>query len=266
MRLFSVKSATLDIDGAGLDYVRFGTGSKTLVLIPGLSFQGVKDAALPLAWMYRGFAKDCTVYVLDKKSVIPDNYTIRDLAADTARAMERLGLRAADVFGVSQGGMIAQALAIGRPDLVRKLALGVTASRPNEVMETAVGGWIQMAERRDYGAFVADMLQKLYSEDYAKKYRWLLPVLSRVGKPRDLRRFIALAKACLTCDTYPELSKITCPVFVIGGRRDKVATGAASEEIAAKLRCGIYLYERLGHAAYEEAGDFNRRVYQFFAE
>ena len=61
-------------------------------------------------------------------------------------------------------------------------------------------------------------------------------------------------------------NKIKCPVFVIGGRQDKVVGGAASEEIADKLGCPIYMYEELGHAAYEEAKDFNKRVYDFLKE
>ena len=73
-----------------------------------------------------------------------------------------------------------------------------------------------------------------------------------------------MAKSCLTCNAYDELDKIKCPVFVIGGRQDKVVGGKASEEIAEKLGCEIYMYDNLGHAAYEEAKDFNKRVYEFF--
>ena len=51
---------------------------------------------------------------------------------------------------------------------------------------------------------------------------------------------------------------------MLGGKEDKVVRGEASAEIAEKLGCGIHLYEGLGHAAYEEAKDFNRRVYDFF--
>ena len=36
-----------------------------------------------------------------------------------------------------------------------------------------------------------------------------------------------------------------------------------SEKIAEKLQCEIYMYEELGHAAYEEAKDFNKRIYRF---
>lgn len=266
MWLNGIRRVTLDKDGAALDCVAFGRGADALVLIPGLSVQRVKDAALPLAWMYRRFAKRYTVYVLDKKDVVPEGYTIRDMADDAAFFMERLRLPPADVFGVSQGGMIAQYLAIDHPRLVRRLVLGVTAARPNDAMERAVGRWIELAQRGEYEAFVLDMFEKMYSPAYLKKSRRLLPILSKVGKPKDLSRFIALAKACLTCDSYGELSQITCPVFVIGGRRDLVVTGGASEEIAAALGCKIYLYDTLGHAAYQEAPDFNLRVQQFLME
>lgn len=258
-----IRKLTLTIDNTSLDCIRFGTGKKVLVLLPGLSFQNVKNAALPLAYMYRIFAKEYTVYVFDKKAVIPQRYTIRDMADDVACAMEKLYLYTADVFGVSQGGMIAQYLAIDYPHLVHRLVLGVTASRCNKVMEEAIDDWIRMAKEGAYGVFVKDMFERMYSDAHIRKYRWLFPVLTRVGRPKDFGRFIALAGTCLTCNSYPKLHKINCPVFVIGGEKDHVVTGQASLEIARILGCEIYMYDNLGHAAYDEAADYNERILRF---
>jgi len=91
-------------------------------------------------------------------------------------------------------------------------------------------------------------------------------MLTVLQKPRDVQRFVILAKSCLTCNTYNALDKIKCPVLVLGGRDDKVVTGAASEEIAEKLGCRIHMYDDLGHAAYEEAKDFNQIVYDFLID
>ena len=96
-----------------------------------------------------------------------------------------------------------------------------------------------------------------------KRYQLFMPLLTMVQKPKDVKRFLILAKACLTCKAYDLLERIQCPVFVIGGKQDKVVTGEASEEMAEKLGCKIYMYENLGHAAYEEASDFNKRIYDF---
>ena len=67
-----IKAMTLDLGGAGLDCVRFGAGHRQLVMLPGLSLQGVRGAALPLAYMYRAFARDYTVYILDKRDKVPE--------------------------------------------------------------------------------------------------------------------------------------------------------------------------------------------------
>ncbi|MBR3753073.1 MAG: alpha/beta hydrolase, partial [Ruminiclostridium sp.] len=88
--------------------------------------------------------------------------------------------------------------------------------------------------------------------------------LTHLQKPKDVPRFLTLAKACLTCDTHQDLDKIQCPVLVIGGALDQVVGGDASRELAEKLGCRLHLYPDLGHAAYEEAKDFNRLVYDFF--
>jgi pimeloyl-ACP methyl ester carboxylesterase len=112
----------------------------------------------------------------------------------------------------------------------------------------------------------ADMAEKMYSDAYVKRYRPLMPLLTILQTPKDAGRFIILAKACLTCSTYDVLDRIRCPVLVLGGRKDKIVTGTASEEIAEKLGCRIRMYDDLGHAAYEEAKDFNQIVYHFLTE
>ncbi len=246
-----------------LDYITFGKGSKNLIMIQGLNTKGIKGAGMSLAIMYRMFAKEYKVYLFERRPNVSEGITVKDMASDIAAAMDRLGITKADIFGVSQGGMIAQYLAIDRPDLVNKLVLAVTLSRNNDTVQAVINQWIALTEQGKIKELITDMAEKMYSDSYVKRYRAFLPLLAVLQKPRDTERFIHLAKACLTCNVYEELDKIKCPVFVIGGKQDKVLGGIASEEIAEKLKCKIYMYDALGHAAYEEAKDFNKRVYDF---
>jgi len=261
--IYHVKEGSIKIENMQMDYITFGKGTKPLIMIQGLNTRGIKGAGMMLAMMYHIFAKEYKVYLFDRRAKLPDEITVRDLAADIAMAMDALKLTNADVVGVSQGGMIAQYLAIDRPDLVRKMVLAVTLSKNNEVVKEVVNNWIEMSEQDNIKQMVTDMAVKMYSDEYVKRYQMFLPILTVFQKPKDTGRFVTLAKACLTCNAYEELHKIKCPVFVIGGKQDKVVSGVASEEIAAKLGCKIYMYEELGHAAYEEASDFNKRVYDF---
>lgn len=260
---YNARVQKLDIDRHQVSYITFGTGKKPLVMIQGLNTRGIKGAAHPIAYMYRLFAKEYKVYLFDRRPNIQEEITVRELAKDIALAMDKLEIRNAAVFGVSQGGMIAQYLAIDRPDLVNKLVLAVTLSRNNHTVQTVIEQWILLAEQGMMKALVTDMAEKMYSDAYLKRYRPLLSVLTMIQKPKDVQRFVRLAKACLTCDTYELLEQIKCPVFVIGGRQDRVVGGEASKEIAEKLGCKLYMYEHLGHAAYEEAKDFNKKVYDF---
>ena len=263
---YNAKELTLKLQDMEMDYITFGSGTKSLIIIQGLSTRSIKGMAIPLAFMYQIFAKDYKVYLFDRRKVVEEGITVRDFAADIAKAMDVLGIINANVFGVSQGGMIAQYLAIDRPELVHKLVLAVTISRNNDMVKAVVANWIDLTEKGEFKALVADMAVKMYSEAYIKRYQLFMPLLVVFQKPKDEKRFITLAKACLTCNTYEELDKIQCPVLVMGGKEDKIVTGKASEEMAEKLGCQIYMYEKMGHAIYEEAKDFNQKVYDFLKQ
>lgn len=264
--MYQAKEDKLIIGDVQMDYITFGCGTKPLILIHGLSTRSIKGTAKSISYLYRIFAKDYKVYLFDRRKNIPKNITVRDIACDIAMAMDELGVSNADVFGVSQGGMIAQFLAIDRPDLVRKLVLAVTLSKNNSTVESVVEKWVGLTEQGNFRELIEDMTYRMYSDSYIKRYKPLLPLLTVAQTPKDPQRFITLAKACLTCNAYDELDKIKCPVFVIGGKQDKVTGGEALKEIADKLNCKLYVYDDLGHSAYEEAKDFNKRIYDFLKD
>ena len=262
--LWNLREASVCIESGRIDYAVFGVGTDPLVIIPGLSLRDVKGSGAGLALMYRLLARDYRVYVIDKNCDIAEGCTVTELADDTAAAMNALGISDACVLGVSLGGMIAAELAISYPQLVKKLVLAVTASRVNETMRSTVGRWIELAENGNYCGIVGDMLEVMYSRGYAKRYGWMFPLLARLAKPKNEKRFVRLARACLTCDFYDRLDGIKCDTLVLGGVDDKIVTANASVELAQKLGCELHMYDGLGHSAYEEAHDFDKRVKCFF--
>lgn len=70
------------------------------------------------------------VYLFERKKILKEDCTVEDMADDIVRAMDMLHLDSAYVYGVSQGGMIAQILALQYPDRVKKLVLCSTMCRP----------------------------------------------------------------------------------------------------------------------------------------
>ena len=138
------KEGAVTIKDTQMYYVSFGSGERKLVVLPGLSdgLATVKGKSVFLSGAYKRFFKEFTVYMFSRKNEMPKGYTIREMAADQAFAMKELGIEKASVLGVSQGGMIAQYIAIDHPEMVDRLILAVTAPCTNAVARDAVGGWI----------------------------------------------------------------------------------------------------------------------------
>lgn len=249
-----------------IDYISFGKGKNILVMLPGLGdgLATVKGKEIFFAMTYKKFAENFKVYLFSRKNHLKNGYSTRDMAKDQVEAMKMLGISKANIIGVSQGGMIAQYIAIDNPNFVRKLVLAVTLSKQNEIVQEAVSTWMEMARNKNYRDLIIDTAEKSYSEKYLKKIRFLYPILSRVGKPKSFNRFLIQASSCVEHNAYQELGKIKCPTLVIGGSEDKIVGVNASAELAEKIQNSeLFIYEGLGHAAYEEAKDFNTRILRF---
>ena len=261
-----MKNGCVTIDNTDMYYVSFGTGEKKLVVLPGLSdgLTTVKGKALVLSSPYKKFFRDYTVYMFSRKNKMPEGYSIRDMADDQILAMKILEIDQAYILGVSQGGMIAQYMAIKHPEMVKKLILAVTAPNANVVLGDVVTGWIDMAMCGDHTALMVDTAEKMYSEKFLKKNRKYFPMLARFTKPRSYERFLKNAYAILGFDCRSELTKIICPTLIIAGGDDHIAGNEAASELNRAITGSeLYVYESLGHGAFEEAKDFYDRVLEF---
>lgn len=265
--LWNAKNGQVAVGDGKMSYVSFGRGGKAFVILPGLSdgLTTVKGKALMLAAPYRQFLDRYTVYVFSRKEALPEDYSIREMAADQAIAMRKLGLEGVPVMGVSEGGMIAQYLAIDHPELVSRLVLAVTAPKTGEVTRSCLERWMGYAQEERHKQLMIDTAENSYSPAYLQKFRKSYALIGLVGKPSDhYRRFLTNARAIKTFDASAELSKIACPTLIVGGEEDKTVGIQGSYELHEAIAGSeLYVYEGLGHAAFEEAKDFNKRVFDF---
>ena len=264
--MFGIKNLFIDIGGAKIPCAVFGKGRKNLIMLPGLGdgLTTVKGKALPMALMYREFMKDFTVYMMSRREPLPEGFSTKDMAADIARFMDKLGIEKASIFGVSMGGMIAQHFAADFPGKTEKLILVVTAPKNNEIMEKCVPVWVEQAKNGEGAALMESNVLNMYSDEYYRKNRWLTPITGKLAVPKDPSRFITMAKACLEHDAFSVLKDIKAPTLIIGGSEDRTVGSEASEILAKEIPgAKIFMYEGLRHAVYEEAPDFNKRVKEF---
>jgi pimeloyl-ACP methyl ester carboxylesterase len=147
---------------------------------------------------------------------------------------------------------------------VKKLIFAVTAPDANAVVRDDVTGWNDMVMRKDHTALMVDTAEKMYSEAYLRKNRKFFPLIARLTKPKDYDRFLKNAYAILRFDARAELAKIVCPTLILAGKNDHVVGNDAANELHGGIAgSDLYVYEGLGHGAYEEAKDFYGRVLDF---
>ena len=251
-------------DGIKMDYAVFGNGKKTLIILPGLSLKKVTPNVKSLERLFSAFTEKYTVYVFDRRSNSEIGYTVKAMAEDTVKIIKCIGIEKADFYGTSQGGMIAQCIAISHPETVNKLVLASTLSRGNETSEKVTSNWVKLAKEGKVQELIEDMTDKIYSENTLNKLRNVIIALNKNISEEETEKFIINASACFGFDVYSELDKIKAPLLVLGSKGDQVLTGEASLEIAEKLNCRLYMYdESFGHAVYDEAADFRDRIYSF---
>ena len=262
----NARNCKINIGDTDAYYITFGKGNKNLIIIPGVGdgFKTAKGMAIPFSIMYKKFAEYYKVYVFSRRNNMPKDFSIDDMALDIIDHMNKLNIKSADIIGVSQGGMIAQSIAIKDSSKVNKLVLAVTTPRPNDILNNSINNWIKMANNKDYKAIMMDTVDKSYTGKYLEKSKKYYKLLSMFGKNTSFDRFIIEANSCLNFNSYNKLDKIKCPTLIIGASEDKALGIEGSNELHEKIKNSeLYIYEGYSHGVYEQAKDFNQRVLGF---
>ena len=258
---------TAAVNGFTMDYFRFGEGADTMVLLPGLSVQSVMGSADAVAQAYQLLAAEMTIYVFDRRADLPEKYSIKDMAEDTAAVIKALGLESVYLFGVSQGGMAAMQIAADHPELVRMLILGSTAADTSGPAAQTVGEWIRLAGEKKPRELYLAFGEAVYPEAVFEQFKDLLSSAAETVTDEELERFIVLAGSMDGFDMTDELSKITCPVLLLGSSDDRVlgpdAVSRTAQNLSESPCVELHMYEGFGHAAYDTAPDYRARVLDF---
>ena len=249
-----------------MDYVTFGKGNQPLVIIPGLGdgLQTVKGMAMPFSITYRILAERYKIYVFSRINELRQGYTTRDMAVDVAEAMEALNLDTAYVMGISQGGMIAQWLAVDFPEKVQRLILAVTTAKPIQLARERIEHWQKLSQSGNYKHLILDIAKHSYTQKSYQKWSLLYNVMGIFGRIKDKQRIDIQSVSCLKHDSLDFLEKINCPTLIIGAEKDDVLGVDGSLGLHQHIKGSqLIILPGCGHALYEQNKDFQKRVLVF---
>jgi pimeloyl-ACP methyl ester carboxylesterase len=190
---------------------------------------------------------------------IPSVYLLKDMAADVFGLMDSLGMASAHVVGASMGGMIAQEMALARPDRLRTLTA---------IMSSTSGPGLPAPSMKARAVLMRSPPRS--KEEYIGNYRATWSVLRNGSFPEEEARDPFRAERNWTRGLNPagsgrqftavlasgsrreRLAAVRTPTLVIHGARDPLVPIAHGRDIQRSVR-GAKLLEipNMGHAIAE---------------
>ena len=151
---------------------------------------------------------------------MPEDWTLEKAAAVLAQVIGWTGCDRANVVGLSVGGMIAQALALGQPGLVRSLTLIDTAAAFSEAARAGMRDRASMARTGGMQAVLPSTLQRWFTADTVARRPDLIDRVSKTLLADDAAVHGAMWDMISALDLVPQLHQISCPTLVLVGEHD----------------------------------------------
>lgn len=220
------------------------------------------------------FTPKFSVITIDNRGVgqtkVSDHdYSLADMADDAAAVLDAEGIDIAHVMGFSQGGHIAQELALRHPEKVASLGIHHSWARMCARLRDFQTLRKLLAEKGDRDGLVRVSLLALHAPDYYRD----------AGDDIDAHRkflvensppnegWAGQLNACLASDTSDRLGDISVPTLVTTSRFDLTVPSYHSREIADAIDGAEFvMLEDTGHVALMEAPEAFAKVCLVFLD
>lgn len=191
----------------------------SLVLISGLGtdLTVYREIITQLSKKFKVLAFDNRGAGRTDKPDIP--YSIEMMAGDTANLMKAVGIKKANVLGISLGGRIALELCLKYPNMVNSLILVSTSPRVNNEQSLR-------PKLMQLGFRIGAIIKKNPQPKYAFEHQ--------LGASRNY-------------NCSDQLKKVNVPTLILHGRKDKVASYKFAEEMNESIENSKLITFKGGH-------------------
>ncbi len=245
----------------GIPYGRFGTGAKILLLLnggpgndipTGMAFNFMKKGLSP-------FVEEYVIYVISRKSALPEGYTTRDMSVDYAELIRNeFGGKVDLIIGMSYGGLIAQHMAADFPDLFEHIVILMAAhkgSPEGNQLDVRFAELLSKGKNRSAYSLMAEVLYpRGIKQTFAKALLWLVSGIMKGNRTSTYANDVLIeARAEVNHDAENQLRRITVPVLILGGGRDFYFPEHFFKEMVSLIpRATLKIYPKHGHDLFED--------------
>ena len=200
-------------------------------------------------------------------------YSTYDMAMDSLRLMDELGIEKAHLVGLSMGGMMVQHLAIRHGERVSRASIvgNGLARCPKEIAEAALTrnpatdvGRMHARENLTREEFRRNNIGVVFTPGFEtekpEKFRFWWDNIPLPHPETQAAQTVAAVRH----DTLDELGSVSCPFQVLVGKLDAV-NAASAPLMAERIRgCDFRVLEGMNHGLnLEHSEEYNRIVLDF---
>ena len=265
-----VRMAYMDVPPAGRP------NGRTVVLLHGMNFGGFYFSGPIDVLRKEGFrvvVPDQIGFGRSSKPIIP--YNFHDMAFNTRKLLQSLGVNKAAVVGHSMGGMLTARFAASYPDITERAVIynpiGLTDVRWDRPWRTADEAYkATMAQSHDqlYQAFYAN-IRRYFPNAWKPEYEQYVRILYAPTLSGDWPR-LAMVRSIYQQITYldpvvHDWAHIKVRTLVLGGEQDGENFPALAKHIADTIPRGeLALIPNAGHVPHVQVPDiFYRELLKF---
>src|SRR3981189_70036 len=237
----------IEAGGVGLRYELSGKGDRTLVLVHemGGSLESFDNVVPKFAGSRRVLRYDTRGAGMSQK--VRGELGIDTMADDIAGLLDALGIAGkVALAGVAVGGAIALHFAARYPERASAIAVGSPATGIAPDRRAAALERIAKVEALGMAFAVEDSMRNGYAPELRGDIRRFEQFRARwLGN--DPASYATIWRMLAGLDMQDELTRLRCPVVVLGGSLDRVRAPALAQALAKTIPNAAYDEIRTGH-------------------
>lgn len=247
-------------------YLKFGSGSKTIIMIPGLSIKSVIDSSDVIIDEYKIFDSNYTIYLFERID-IPKIYNITNMAEDILDSIKYLNLKKLYLLGASQGGMISVVLYLLDKKNIEKIVMASSSFEVPDYTERLINKWIDLAMEKKRKELVFEFAKYVYPKKFVNDNEKFFNSYIDSITDQELDLFIPKAISLIGFDVRHEIDEIDVPILIVNDKKDNlIRYSDIIENTMVKPNFIYHYYENTGHALYDLEPNFKPLVLDFLSK